>query len=843
IARDNAGPFITINANSLTHEVIGDYGRSTGTVDRVAGFDANHGPLVRLNRLDNNGVNGMVVRGEVLTTESIWDDTDIVHVLTNNYDNGAFGGRFDEVVIPNFHAFGGLRLQSSPVESLVVKLDGAGPEGNAYNTNPTNGAGFTATGRYGEIQDRIGGMLHIVGQPGFPVVLTSLQDDSVGAGVRPDDTPQVDTNNNGNQRPSSNDWRSIRLDQYSHDRNVEIILEQESAEATAPGSNATAVTAQFLGELSGDEQSGDDNLRRGFEIHGLLNESNDVDTYSFIGEAGTEVWIDVDRTTYTLDTVIELLDASGNVLARSDSSLDETLDPSLIYTANSFPADQANSMQKSPAPYAPENASGLPKDFGSINSRDAGMRILLDGNAGTRTTYHVRVRSKDALTSGPYEMQIRTREADEFPGSTVRFADIRYAMTGIEVIGLPAHSPLLGEAAEDEVTDGFLANNDSFFPNAITPGQRPQILGNLFDTDRAVLSVAGELSSRGDIDFYEVSLDYVNLDAQSPVSHGSMVFDVDYADSLVRPNSSVYVFDSSGQLLLVGRDSNIAEDRPGPLNGSDLADLSRGSVGPGDPFIGPVAMPAGENYYVAVVSNDRIPAVLNNDNVRLEPLNTVRRIAEDHIDKPGFSTAEPPVVEELFDPTFVGAGTNRWHVTSNRASNPGHGLDPVFDGSRPGGGSGSTQVDLEPNDTLATAQNIDTGPWTLAFSPDIGDFVSNTSTLIPHTTVQGTGNGTFDIFSFTVTTPGSFGIFDIDYGDTGPADPSSVDTTLRIYDSAGNSIRSSSLSSTSSGQGGSTSVNDAYIQHTFTTPGTYYVEVGQWPFDPLAAGATYTLNV
>ncbi len=35
------------------------------------------------------------------------------------------------------------------------------------------------------------------------------------------------------------------------------------------------------------------------------------------------VWIDVDKTTYTLDTIIEVLDAQGNLLARSVNSTDE----------------------------------------------------------------------------------------------------------------------------------------------------------------------------------------------------------------------------------------------------------------------------------------------------------------------------------------------------------------------------------------------------------------------------------------------------------------------------------------------------------------------------------------
>ena len=136
---------------------IPDWGRSTGPIDRFTQFDDNYGPLVRLNVLDGNTTNGMEVRGGELDTASIWDDTDIVHVLQSNID------------IPNFESVGGLELKSSPTQSLVVKLAG------------TN-AGFTADGQPLDIDNRIGGSLEVLGTPGHPVVLTSLGDTTVGAG-------------------------------------------------------------------------------------------------------------------------------------------------------------------------------------------------------------------------------------------------------------------------------------------------------------------------------------------------------------------------------------------------------------------------------------------------------------------------------------------------------------------------------------------------------------------------------------------------------------------------------------------------------------------------------------
>ncbi|MGE3778472.1 MAG: hypothetical protein AB7F89_14900, partial [Pirellulaceae bacterium] len=178
-------PVISINANSLISDSVVDIGRSRGLANRITEYGDNQGPLVRGNQLANNAINGMVIRGEELTSQSVWDDTDIVHVVTNQFDqqdsrNANRKWAFDEIVVPEHHTLGGLRLVSSSTESLVVKFLGAGQLNNTYNqnqdglisnSNPYNGAGITVYGRPFEIEDRIGGTLQIVGQPGFPVVL------------------------------------------------------------------------------------------------------------------------------------------------------------------------------------------------------------------------------------------------------------------------------------------------------------------------------------------------------------------------------------------------------------------------------------------------------------------------------------------------------------------------------------------------------------------------------------------------------------------------------------------------------------------------------------------------
>ncbi|MFK7738454.1 MAG: tandem-95 repeat protein [Pirellulaceae bacterium] len=623
---NNEGSVINIDANSLTADLVGDLGRSTGLINRIDTLDHNRGPLIRDNRMDNNEINGLEIRGDELTVESVWDDTDIVHVL------------FENVLVSNLHHEGGLRLQSSPSESLVVKLLGYGS-----NFNLDGGTGLTATGFHTNAEDRVGGTIEILGQPGFPVVMTSYHDDTVGAGLKPDGSQLTDTNNNGIASiPRPSDWRSVLLDQYSNDRNVATVLEIESPTAIAPGFNSTSNTAQLLGNLAGDASNSDENLRLGFVVQGVLSEPADVDVYSFTAEAGTEIWIDVDDTTQSLDMMVELLNASGDLLARSDNSNTETTNPGLITRTSAIEPSLVNPLNQQQGTFR-LNADGSFKEDGSINPRDAGLRVLLPGAAGARTTFYFRVRSASTnpedfnagLTSGSYEVQVRTRAEQEHPGSTVQYADIRYATNGIHLQGLPGRSPLLGEAQEDESSDtlGFYANNDvnSAFnaENFLgTPGARDQYVGNILDSDRATISIGGELSSAGDLDFYRFDLNYVDQ-AVGSNDGVPVVFDLDYADGLNRADTNLSVFEvntvfgtSSYRLVLFAEDSNIADDIRGPLSLTDISDFSRGSVGPKDPYIGAVDLPEG-TYAVAVTPSGRIPAALSSGGTRRQPIYSV----------------------------------------------------------------------------------------------------------------------------------------------------------------------------------------------------------------------------
>lgn len=625
IFRDNEGTVVSIDANSLNYKFKGDYGRSTGFTEAYTQYTDNHGALVRLNRMENNGLNGMEVREALLDTETVWDDTDIVHILRG------------EIQVLQHHTFSGIRLQSNLDEGLVVKLDGAD-------------AGFTADGVPLDIEDRIGGTVQIIGQPGFPVILTSLADDTAGASFTPAGLPQTDTNNDGDaSTPSAGDWRSIRLDRYSNDRNVVERFETEGNNTGGVDTNSNPGFAQNLGILAPDEISGDENRALGFNVHGNISADapDDVDVYSFTGTAGTRIWIDIDRTSSALDTMVELVDLYGNVLARSLNSFD---DLTLSGDAQSLLQDEY-----------------LLGDFYSQNINDAGFSVVLPGPAGATGTFFIRVRSQPVAgdeanleggqTSGQYQLQVRLRQVDEKPGSTVRYADIRYPTNGVEVLGQPAHSPLLGESSEKT------ANNESI--------DNAQGLGNLLTSDRNTLSVSGSLSNGSDVDWYTFEMGYDLVQVIGGRSDGgktfAAIFDIDYADGLSRGDTTLSVFDDQGRLILVSRDSDIQDDQAD----GDTENLAAGSFGKLDPYIGTVQLPSATpgstfRYHVAISSNARLPQAMNatfvsgalNSQIRLEPVSSVQRIVEDHIGFSGYTSGNslagstyvvPPTTSSIFD--------------------------------------------------------------------------------------------------------------------------------------------------------------------------------------------------
>ncbi len=143
-------------------------------------------------------------------------------------------------------------------------------------------------------------------------------------------------------------------------------------------------------------------------------------------------------------------------------------------------------------------------------------------------------------------------------------------------------------------------------------------------------------------------------------------------------------------------------------------------------------------------------------------------------------------------------------------------------------------TELEPNNGIDEAQPID-GEFLLEFNPNIHDTGQNTSETIPHTTIEGTGDGTFDVYSFFVTA-GARAIFDIDATDN-------LDSYLRLYDAGGTVLDQNDDTFFGGEDPGSDTSLDSFLEYTFSSTGQYFIEVGSCCVSEVTDGGTYELHV
>ena len=1054
---DNAAAAISVDINSFSAAEVVDSGRATGGIDALS-VVGNSGPLVQGNELQDNGLNGLIVRGGQLATAGVLDDVDIVHIVR------------DAIEVPNKHIHGGLRLESDARGSLVVKFES---DENENAGLVIGGSLLSGDQQFVDIADRIGGSLQMLGHPDFPVVLTTLADDTVGAGFTLDGRSQRDTNGDGiafddlvnggigglpvlptgpevnrgltidndvdvnlpgyfettiadagdvsgsgvtvedlststilinqdyifaystfvttatgverlsdttitqpatlvgddvvesrgtfagpngvvswiatssfedgvsrlvttldldsgqatlgniqvvsyldedvegisddilvttgvpgaegfraftldgvrrigfsqggyytedginlvnasyagwaadqfpelenaidagtqtfsiageidfDDLPASADpvfgqqygpndvttafawdtdaisntarvttflellsrdpavapplfdfeaglWDGVVVREAADDRNVAAFAESEPLRSGFVDTNAIPGQSQFLGEIAPDLQSGDENRRLGFIVNGTVAQRDDLDVYSFMAESGTEVFLDIDMAGSRLDSVVELIDANGVVLASSNDSILAETNPAAVYTDSSIQSDAAQplTIASQPLPVqlltidqAIEDATdgellltltgfedpiavpvedfklnpaaairaamitAYPAELGttesillerestddfviqlsfddqvftldtlpqitvdgssvvgavvtgsatetvllsqlqddySTNVRDAGFRVRLPGELGTRNLYHVRVRSsnttdpldfatlndpsmvRDGLTYGGYELQIRLQEENERAGTQIRLSDVRFATTGLQIIGQPLHSPLLGEDYETTASNDSLAEAQPLGLHNVA-GDLVAPAGPL-QSDKLAKSFSGRIDSATDVDWYRFDVTYQNITRDDAAMYLSTVFDLDYASGFARADMALYVFNGNGELVLMGNDSNIAEDLPSSALGNSTDDLARGSAAVQDPFIGAAELAEG-TYFVAVANQQQVPLPLDqffnanslNPLLRVEPIDSVKRIVEDRIGSVGGGTGDNTETPLLFD--------------------------------------------------------------------------------------------------------------------------------------------------------------------------------------------------
>ena len=160
--------------------------------------------------------------------------------------------------------------------------------------------------------------------------------------------------------------------------------------------------------------------------------------------------------------------------------------------------------------------------------------------------------------------------------------------------------------------------------------------------------------------------------------------------------------------------------------------------------------------------------------------------------------------------------------------------------------SASIINEVESNDTIATAQNIDA-----FFSTGANSDIANATTIPWVSILSANANSnttSYDYYSFSATA-GSTGVFDIDYGLNSGG---SFDAELVLFDSTGLTIAQNDDSSTSNGAGGSVHGFDSFLTYTFGSSGLYTIGVCEFSCGGTTGGMTgnmvdsadtYTLQV
>ncbi len=111
------------------------------------------------------------------------------------------------------------------------------------------------------------------------------------------------------------------------------------------------------------------------------------------------------------------------------------------------------------------------------------------------------------------------------------------------------------------------------------------------------------------------------------------------------------------------------------------------------------------------------------------------------------------------------------------------------------------------------------------------------ATTVPHATVIATTHGGLEYYAVTVAA-GARAVFDIDNA--------SFDSTLRLFNAAGVELAKNDDSASDGGN-----ATDSGLSFTFTTAGTYYIEIAEWRANgggtftsgPPGLNGSYTLNV
>ncbi|MEZ6069156.1 MAG: DVUA0089 family protein [Pirellulales bacterium] len=332
----------------------------------------------------------------------------------------------------------------------------------------------------------------------------------------------------------------------------------------------------------------------------------------------------------------------------------------------------------------------------------------------------------------------------------------------------------------------------------------------------------------------------VPLDAVAP--DGSLIYAGTQASSISSPD------DSDGYLISVDPGQTITVAVAGDAELQASVRLYRTTSGSGNQLVAEsvAALPGGDAVIQSAATRGRLAGNGPGPETYLVEVTgvggTAGRYSLDVVlnsaledEAHGGTTNDTPADAQDLNPSFIPLHNAIGDGLGGLSPQPGRGAVLGTLDSVPGG----IIAEVEPNQPVAglldVAQNIDGAGWNVNTSPDL-----TFSGFFPHVSITGSGDGTFDYYSFTVGA-GVGANFDIDY--------ENFDTELFLYDAEGNLLAANDDSGGDSGSGSGTA---SFISHVFSTAGTYVIGVGAYDsYDAggliggaaPAPGDVYTLHV
>jgi hypothetical protein len=463
----------------------------------------------------------------------------------------------------------------------------------------------------------------------------------------------------------------------------------------------------------------------------------------------------------------------------------------------------------------------VPGPLAGHNPQPQTYRLAVSGADDTLGAYDVHVLLNTALevedTGGP---------GNDGPGAAqaLPFAPLHSAGAASAGGKQPARAAVFGATDSSPVSGIVDEVEGNSPPLPAPPGPPPDLVGHAQNVDGAGwnlgdnpdvfeatalphISIEGTGDDTVDYSFYDHSFDYYSFTVANAGDRA--IFDVDderlFAGKIVPfLDTMLFLYDTSGTLLAVN---------------DDFYDFSS-----------PTFTDPGSTYPQAALIQFTFDA----------PGTYVIGVA-------GFPSADT-FGQILGTPLSAGQAYTLHISLENHALNPG-GSDPVAEVE-----PNELQPQLVPDYLTLIAQNVDGAGWNLGDNPDVFE-----ATALPHISIQGTGDGTFDYYSFTVANAGDSAIFDIDYDSSNPPpflEPF-LNTTIFLYDSSGTLLAANDDSFIDSSSPpfwdpGSNFGYASLLEFTFDAPGTYVIGVanvgsrdafGQIGGYALLDGDAYTLHI